>query len=125
MCSSQFPFFLTRANVEGSGNLNFKPTLSQLEVMEFQEKRLLVDGGPGTGKTTTAANKVAQIAPTLADGEQILFLTFTNNATDRIREALVESVSSEQRKKVALTNYHSFFFHLIASWSRWVGLPGA
>jgi superfamily I DNA/RNA helicase len=59
----------------------------------------------------------------LTPDQRILFLTFTNNATDRIRDALKESLTQEQRAFINVMNYHSLFYRMLSNWSRWLGLP--
>lgn len=102
---------------------DFEPTTKQIAVLSFSGKRLLVDGPPGTGKTTIAALKIGQVAEGLEEHRQVLFLTFTNNATDRIGEALKEHLRLHVRKKICVINYHSLFYRMISSWGPWIGLP--
>lgn len=113
------------ASAPASPALAFEPTAEQRAVLDFTGPRLLVDGPPGSGKTTIAAVKAGRLTHELGEHQRLLFLTFTNNATDRIGEALNECLTQEERRKVVVINYHSLFYRMIRSWGPWVGLPGA
>ena len=106
-----------------SPSLLFEPTTQQASVLAHTGSRLLVDGPPGSGKTTVAALAAGRMTKHLLQDQRVLFLTFTNNATDRIAQAIHTQLPSSERRAIQVSNYHSLFFRLIVSWSRWVGLP--
>jgi superfamily I DNA/RNA helicase len=53
-------------------------TKTQEKILET-EGHLLVSGGPGSGKTTIAILKAAQLSTTLRPAQSILFLSFARN----------------------------------------------
>ena len=103
--------------------MTFQPTPEQSVFLACSCQVISLEGPAGTGKTTIAAIKAAHFAKVLAEQERVLFLTFTNNAVDRIGEAVREHVAVDLRRKIHLTNYHEFFFGMIVAWGRYAGLP--
>src|SRR3546814_8536413 len=66
-------------------------TEKQLEILAAKG-HLLVTGGPGSGKTTVAILKAAQIAERdLRPGQKILFLSFARATVSRIFDAIERS----------------------------------
>jgi DNA helicase-2/ATP-dependent DNA helicase PcrA len=77
-------------------------TDKQLDVMA-STGHLLVGGGPGSGKTTVAILKAAEIAKgKLCPGRKILFLSFARASTSRVIEAIEyeHQMPPEQKKKI-------------------------
>ena len=67
---------------------------SQKRIAEHSEGMLVVDAGPGTGKTHTIVRRyVNLISKPDVRSEEVLLLTFTNNAAEEM----------EQRAKAALS----------------------
>ena len=76
-------------------------TQKQLEIMAAKG-HLLVTGGPGSGKTTVAILKAAQIADrTLRPGQRILFLSFARATVSRIVDAIEHEQKIPSRAKAA------------------------
>lgn len=86
----------------------------------------LVTGGPGSGKTTVSILKAAKIArETLKPGQRILFLSFARATVSRVLEAIDEEkeLSSNERSRIEVDTYHSFFWRLLKTHGYLVGLP--
>ena len=91
-----------------------------------QDGHLLVEGGPGSGKTTVAIIKAEKIiSEKLSNGQKILFLSFSRAAVSRVIEAIDELslMTSEQNKLIEVETYHSFFWRIIKTHGYLLGLP--
>lgn len=100
-------------------------TKQQLEIMAA-EGHLLVRGGPGSGKTTVSILKAAQIAEQyLRPGQKVLFLSFARATVSRVVEAIEyeQQIPSEQKRRVDVETYHSFFWRILKAHGYLVGLP--
>lgn len=100
-------------------------TLAQKEVLTADGPQLVV-GGPGSGKTTVSILKAAKIArEKLRPGQRILFLSFARATVSRVFEAIDEerSVTEEEKKRVEVDTYHSFFWRILKAHGYLVGFP--
>lgn len=81
---------------------------NQKRAVEYLEGPLLVLAGPGTGKTQLLSHKVAYILKnTDTNPENILCMTFTENATSNMRERL-KTIIGNDGLKVNISTYHAF-----------------
>lgn len=90
------------------------------------EGHLLVTGGPGSGKTTISIMKAAQVASRdIRPGQKILFLSFARATVSRVIEAIEQdqTIKQEQRKKIEVDTYHSFFWQILKAHGYLLGLP--
>lgn len=102
-----------------------KLTEKQLEVMGAAG-HLLVTGGPGSGKTTVSILKAAQIVEhDLRRGQKILFLSFARATVSRVVEAIEyeQQIPREQKRRIDVETYHSFFWGILKAHGYLVGLP--
>lgn len=91
-----------------------------------QSGHLLVTGGPGSGKTTIAILKAAEIAENdLRPCQSILFLSFARATVARILEAMNEekALSSQTQQRIDVDTYHAFFWSLLKTHGYLLGLP--
>ena len=71
---------------------DFELNDEQQQLRDAQEKRVLGVAGPGTGKTTVFVRRVCKEIRENADSDKaVCALTFTNSATDVIRQRLAET----------------------------------
>ena len=102
-----------------------KLTEKQLEIMDTDGHQL-VTGGPGSGKTTVSILKAAQSAERdLRPGQKILFLSFARPTVSRIIEAIEyeQQIPHDQKKRIDVETYHSFFWRILRAHGYLVGLP--
>lgn len=78
---------------------------------------LLIEGGPGSGKTTIALLKAKKIVEgtTLGRNQQVLFLSFARATLSRVEEQAKKMISKEQKRKIEINTYHSFAWSVIKS----------
>ncbi|MGJ4914386.1 UvrD-helicase domain-containing protein [Bradyrhizobium oligotrophicum] len=99
-------------------------TKTQRDVLET-DGHLLVTGEPGSGKTTIAILKAAQLSRRLRPAQSILFLSFARPTVSRVLEAIDEEkeISTEDKSRIEVNTYHSFFWRLLKTHGYLVGLP--
>ncbi|MCI4591220.1 UvrD-helicase domain-containing protein [Sphingobium sp. BYY-5] len=100
-------------------------TPAQKNVLNAEGHQLVV-GGPGSGKTTVSILKAAKIArEKLRPGQRILFLSFARATVSRVFEAIDEeqSVTKEEKKRIEVDTYHSFFWRILKAHGYLVGFP--
>jgi DNA helicase-2/ATP-dependent DNA helicase PcrA len=100
-------------------------TPAQNDVLAAEGHQLVV-GGPGSGKTTVSILKAAKIArESLRPGQRILFLSFARATVSRVFEAIDEerSVTKEDKDRIEVDTYHSFFWRILKAHGYLVGLP--
>lgn len=100
------------------------PTQTQKDILKA-EGHLLVSGGPGSGKTTVAILKAAQLSATLRPAQSILFLSFARATVARILEAIDEEkgISKIEKRLIDVDTYHAFFWRVLKTHGYLVGLP--
>jgi DNA helicase II / ATP-dependent DNA helicase PcrA len=100
-------------------------TEAQKGVLNADDHQLVV-GGPGSGKTTVAILKAAKAArEILRPGQRVLFLSFARATVSRVFEAIDEekSVTPEEKKRIEVDTYHSFFWRILKAHGYLVGFP--
>ena len=86
---------------------------AQQRVVDHQGGPLLVLAGPGTGKTTTIVEAVAErIERRGADPERILVLTFSRKAAAELRDRITARLGRTTSEPLALT-FHSYAYALV------------
>ena len=78
------------------------PNKEQREIIDTTDGIIVVDAGPGTGKTQTITDRYVNLIKQGISPSEILMVTFTNNAADemrgRIRENLIKSSNQIRRE---------------------------
>ncbi|MFN4220472.1 MAG: UvrD-helicase domain-containing protein, partial [bacterium] len=93
-----------------------KKDKEQLEVIESNEKRLIVEAPPGYGKTKTMISQIAYILASgkLPNPKKILVLTFSVNAAYKIKKDILDLYKEHAieyhklNRSIFITNYHGF-----------------
>ncbi|WP_127359755.1 ATP-dependent helicase [Actinacidiphila soli] len=91
---------------------------SQRAVVEHSGGPLLVLAGPGTGKTTTLVEAVAERVRRGTDPERILVLTFSRKAAVELRDrmaARMGGAGTAAAEVPTATTFHSFCYALVRS----------
>jgi DNA helicase-2/ATP-dependent DNA helicase PcrA len=87
---------------------------------------ILVKGGPGSGKTTVAIFKAADVAgKQLAMEQKVLFLSFARASVSRVLQAIQfeQKIPARLQQRIEVDTYHSFFWRILKSHGYLIGLP--
>ncbi|MEU9571278.1 ATP-dependent DNA helicase [Streptomyces massasporeus] len=84
---------------------------SQRSVVDHARGPLLVLAGPGTGKTTTLVESVAERVARGGDPERILVLTFSRKAAVELRDRMARRAGAARVPQA--TTFHSFCYALV------------
>jgi DNA helicase II / ATP-dependent DNA helicase PcrA len=85
-----------------------EPIGEQVRVVECRDRRVLVLGGPGTGKTAIALETARRILLEADPGKRVLFLTFSRAATTEILERAPSMLSGSIGGRIDVNTFHSF-----------------
>lgn len=86
-------------------------------------RHVVISAPPGTGKTSVSVRLAGELVPSLAGGEQVLLVTFSNQARTQLEREAALQLPIELRRAVHITNYHRFFWRAILSYRRILGIP--
>jgi DNA helicase-2/ATP-dependent DNA helicase PcrA len=90
----------------------FTPDEHQQQAIEHLHGPMLVVAGAGTGKTTVLTRRIARlIREGHARADEILALTYTDNAAREMRERVQKELGTQC--KVQATTFHSYCFSLL------------
>ena len=85
----------------------------------FSNKPLLIQAGPGSGKTRVIIERVKNlIQEKNIDPETFLVVTFSNKASNELRERLMDSengLDTETVNKIHISTIHSFCYDFISN----------
>ena len=103
--------------------MSWIPTDAQQAILA-ESHDLLVIGGAGSGKTTVALKKARRFTDEneIAPDQRVLFLSFSNTAVRRIQEAAGITLTYRERRKIAVTTFHSFCHEVLSAHWRLAGL---
>jgi DNA helicase-2/ATP-dependent DNA helicase PcrA len=83
---------------------------------------LLLEAGPGTGKTRTLVGRILHLLESKVDPESILVLTFSTRAAEEIRERVSDAAGAKSDLLWTGT-FHSFGLELLRRFGDRLGLP--
>ncbi|RKY98372.1 MAG: hypothetical protein DRQ03_02570 [Candidatus Hydrothermota bacterium] len=90
----------------------------------LEDKKILVLGGAGTGKTTTLAYRVAYLLREKGiDPDNILILTFTGKGVQHIKNILKKHLREEILRNLWCGTYHSITMKIVASGHERLSIP--
>ena len=94
-------------------------TDDQKKVIEHGKGALLVEAGPGSGKTTVIVERIKHIIKMKkerkeeVDPKSFLVITFTNKATENLKFKLRKEFSNDFVSKMQISTIHSFCFNYL------------
>ena len=81
---------------------------NQNKVIEYGKGTLLVEAGPGSGKTTVIVERIKHLIREGIDPDSFLVITFTNKAADNLKYKLRKELSNDIVLKMQISTIHSF-----------------
>ncbi|WP_148575291.1 UvrD-helicase domain-containing protein [Nocardioides caldifontis] len=79
---------------------------------------VLIEGGPGCGKTTIALWKARESLPQLQLDQRVLFLSFSRAAVRQVTDRMVGVLSRGDRERIEVRTFHAFFLDVVRSHAR-------
>ncbi|GAB3672008.1 UvrD-helicase domain-containing protein [Halopiger thermotolerans] len=99
-----------------------EPKGNQRAVIDSDAACVSVDAGAGTGKTTTMLMRIEHAIETGAvDPDDVLVLTFANEAAGSIRDAVAERLDPDTAAAIDVYTYHSFCYRLVREYAYYLG----
>ena len=95
---------------------------SQQEAAYAERGPLLVEAGPGTGKTRTLIGRIAFLLEMGVNPTLILALTFSNKAAEEMRTRIGQVVP-EAAQRLWMGTFHAFGLELLRKFGASLGLP--
>jgi superfamily I DNA/RNA helicase len=88
---------------------------SQKAAVTWDKGPLLVDAGPGTGKTRTLVQRIKHLLDKRSLPSSFLALTFSNKAAEEMRERL-SAMNAEAAIEMWVGTFHAFGLELVTKW---------
>lgn len=98
-------------------------TESQRPAYEARDRRVLILGGPGTGKTAIAllmARRILDDEPA-SSVRRVLFLTFSRSATAELLRRAPDVVAGDIGARIDISTFHAFSMGMLNSFRRFAG----
>jgi len=97
---------------EESGDYGLNP--EQEEAVRHHGAPLIIQAGPGTGKTRVLTHWLARLLRNgLAAADQVLAITFTNKAAAELRDRLRSLLAEDPGQAPMISTFHGFGLHLL------------
>jgi len=96
-------------------------TQQELAVLKTEGPCIIL-AGAGTGKSYTVKEKIKHLTTSkIVDSSEILCLTFSNEATNSLREGIAEKIGSDNQLEVK--TFHSFCSDILREDGHLIGVP--
>jgi len=94
---------------DGGGRRTFKCDKSQEEAATFTGGPVLVNAGPGTGKTATLVRRIEYLLGDLGvTPESLLVLTFSTDAAEELEERVAAKFGEDVASRIKISTFHGF-----------------
>lgn len=107
---------------EDASSVVFDLDLEQREAAEWDDRPLILDAGPGTGKTRTLISRIKHLLARSEPPSSILALTFSNKAAAEMIER-VEKVDAVAAPLIWVGTFHAYGLELLRLHYQAAGLP--
>jgi DNA helicase II / ATP-dependent DNA helicase PcrA len=101
-------------------NVDHQLDESQKAAVAWDKGPLLVDAGPGTGKTRTLVRRIKHLLDRGSRPGSFLALTFSNKAAEEMRERL-SAMNSDAAIEMWVGTFHAFGLELVTKWPSSLG----
>jgi DNA helicase-2/ATP-dependent DNA helicase PcrA len=99
------------------------PTPEQEQAATAFGTPVILDAGPGTGKTKTLVRRIVHLVREQdVDPQKILVLTFSNEAAAELQERIQKSLGNERASRLLASTFHGFGVILLNTLGHHVGL---
>ena len=88
---------------------------NQKDVINFGKGNLLVEAGPGSGKTTVIVERIKKLIAEGVKPETFLVITFTRKAAQNLQNKLKEFIPKDDIAKMQISTIHSFCLDFLKS----------
>ncbi|MBF0631271.1 MAG: ATP-dependent helicase [Magnetococcales bacterium] len=95
---------------------------SQRRVVDHGEGPLVVEAGPGSGKTRVLTERVRRLLTQVPGHFRILALTFTNKAANEMAERLADL--GDVRQRATISTMHGFCLEMLQYRGHFIGISG-
>lgn len=95
--------------------MEFNPNPEQEKVINHGKGTLLVEAGPGSGKTTVIVARIEELIKKGVNPETFLVITFTTKAADNLKNKLRKNLSNDTVSKMQISTIHSFCLEYLKS----------
>lgn len=95
---------------------------SQERAAYIKNGPVLVEAGPGTGKTSTLVGRILYLLDNCVPPTSILTLTFSNKAAEEMRSR-VSTVVPDAAPRIWMGTFHAFGLELLRKYGTRLGLP--
>lgn len=98
-------------------------TPKQRQAHDVESLRVLVTGGPGSGKTAVALLKARRVLEAEPAGSQrrVLFLSLTRSATAEVAGRVPHLLSGRLGERIEMATFHSFALNVLDGFRRYGG----
>ena len=100
----------------------FTPNKEQEQVIEFGKGNLLVEAGPGSGKTTVLVERIKCLIEKGVKPETFLVITFTRKAAENLQLKLKKELDEEKVKQMQISTIHSFCLEFLKDRNQTINL---
>ncbi|MDO5331769.1 MAG: UvrD-helicase domain-containing protein, partial [Bacillota bacterium] len=97
-------------------------TKAQQNVIEVNDKSLLVSAAAGSGKTSVLVEKVTRLLEDGADLSRMLIVTFTNAAAGEMKQRIADSMGASYVRNSHISTFHKFAIDVIQQYYQIIGL---
>ncbi len=100
--------FIPKTTVSEPVSTDYGLNEEQRRAVEHRGSPLLIQAGPGTGKTRTLTHRMASLVQSgHAKPEEILAVTFTNKAAQEMRQRLADLLGAPMSHQICVQTFHA------------------
>lgn len=88
---------------------------NQTDVINYGKGTLLVEAGPGSGKTTVIVERIKHLIDNNVSPDSFLVITFTTKAADNLKTKLKQHLDKDDVDKMQISTIHSFCLEYLKS----------